>query len=335
MTEELAIVIGTTHTAIYMLGNGIVLYEPSKVAYNGDPKLGKVRAVGEEAAAMMGKAPEKTVLSFPVTDGFVTDPDSCRDMLQRFLGKVLKPRLFAPKVRAIAGVPTGLTIEERRIYDDVFSKVGITDAVMIENILLAAVGVDLPVHAHKVSLVANIGGGITEIAAISLGGIVKGCNINVGGGMMDRALRDYLLGKYNFKVGMSAVARVKEEIGSLYSNDRTTMSVPGTDLSRRVPSTIIVKATDIMDALMPYYLRIADAVESIVKALPPETAADLSTDGLNLTGGGSKILGLDKLMSDRLHIPVTVHPDAEYAAVLGGGKLLSNTVLLNEILSQR
>ncbi len=335
MTEELAIVIGTSNTGIYMPGNGIVLYEPTKIAYNGDPKLGKVRAVGHEAAAMTGKAPESTVLSFPVSDGFITDPDSCRDMLYEFLCRVLRPRLFAPKLRVIAGVPTGMTIEEHRIYDDVFAKVGIRDAMTIENIMLSAVGIDLPVHAHKVSLIANIGGGITEVAALSLGGIVKACGINIGGGMIDRALCDYILGKYNFKIGPITASHVKEEIGSLYSNDLTTMPVTGTDVSRRAPTVINIKATDVMDSVMPYYLRIADAVETIIKSLPPESSSDITVDGLYLTGGGSKIPGLDKLLSDRLHIPVTVHPDAEYAALLGGGKLLSNAVLLNEILSRK
>lgn len=335
MTEELAVVIGTTNTSIYMIGNGIVLSEPTKVAYNGDPKLGKVRAVGEEAADMIGKAPPNTVLSFPVTDGFITDPDACRDMLRAFLGKLLKPKVLAPRLRVLAGVPTGLTIEERRIYDDVFSKVGISETIMVENVLLAAVGIDLPVHTHKVSLIANLGGGISEIAAVSLGGIVSGCGINVGGGMMDRALRDFIMGKYNFRIGMSAIAKLKSEIGSLYSNDKSTLSVSGTDLIARSPSSITVKATDVMEALMPYYLRIADAADTIIKSLPPETAADISTDGLHLTGGASKIPGLDKLLSERLHLPVTVHADAEYAGILGAGKLLLNPVLLNEILSQK
>lgn len=335
MTEEIGIVVGTTNTMIYKPGNGIVLCEPTKVAYNGDPKLGRVRAVGTEAAAMIGKVPEKTVLSFPVTDGFITDPDACRDMLDRFLRKVFKPRIFAPKIRAIVGVPTGLTIEERRIYGDVFAKVGINETIMVENILLSAVGVDLPVHTHKVSLVANIGGGLTEIAAISLGGIMKGYGINVGGSMMDRALHDFILGKYNFKIGMNTIAKLKSEIGSLYSNDKTSLLVSGTDIVSQAPMSVSIRSTDIMEALMPYYLRIADAIESVIKVLPPEASSDISIDGLHLTGGASKILGLDKLFSERLHLPVTVHPDGEYASVLGAGKLLASPVLLNEVMNQR
>lgn len=334
MTEELAIVIGTANTMIYMPNNGIVLCEPSKVAYTGDPKNGKVRYVGNEAAAMVGKTPEKTTLVFPVTDGIISDPDACRDMITAFLQKLIKPKLFGPRINAVVAVPTGLTIEERRIYDDVLSRAGIHDVTMIEKVLLSAIGADLPVHSDKVSLVANIGAGVTSIAAISSSGIVNGCSINMGGLMMDRALKDFILGKYNFKIGMSEAEKIKCGIGSLYSNDNRTVHARGTDLTARAPASFAIKSTDIMEAIMPYYLRIADAIESIIKVLRPETAADIYTNGLHLTGGASKIPGLEKMFSDRLRIPVTVHPDSEYSAALGGGKLLSDTVLLNEIISQ-
>lgn len=335
MTEELAIVVGTTNTMIYMPGNGIVLSEPTKVAYNGDPTFRRVRAVGSEAAAMLGKVPEKTVLSFPVVDGFIVEPDACQDMLREFLKKILKPKLFAPKLRALVGVPVGLTLEEKRIYEDVYLKAGLHEVMMLENILLSAVGVDLPVHTHKVSLIINIGGGTTEIAAVSLSGIIKAYGLNIGGAMMDRAIRDSLLGKYGLQLGMSTVSKVKEEIGTLYSNDKTTMSVAGTDVMTKAPIAKVVKSTDIMDAIMPYYLRIADAVERILKMLPTESATDIKSNGVHLTGGCSKILGLEKLFYERLQLPVTVYADGEYSAVLGAGKLLENPVLLNEIVRQK
>ncbi|MBQ7227573.1 MAG: rod shape-determining protein [Clostridia bacterium] len=335
MTEELAIVIGTSNTSIYLPGNGIVLHEPTMVAYNGDSKLGKVRAVGKTASFMSGRITENTTLSYPVTGGFISDPDACRDMLTEFLKKLFRPRLFAPKFKAIVGVPIGLTIEERRFYDDVFSKSGINEIIAIENIVLSAIGIDLPVHSHKVNLIVNVGGGITEIAAISSSGIIKGCNLSIGGNLMDKAFRDYLLGKYNLKLGMSSIAKAKEEIGSLYANDTASMWVNGMDLNVHAPSGLNVKATDFMDALMPYYLRIADGIDSVIKSLSIESGADLTSGGVHIVGGGSKIPGLAKLLAERLNMLVTVHPDAEYANVFGGGKLLSNPVLLNEILTQR
>lgn len=334
MTEQLAIIIGTSNTMIYVPNNGIVLCEPSKVAYIGDPKSGKVRYVGNEAAAMVGKTPEKTKIIFPVNDAIISDPDVCRDMLTAFLKKIIKPRLFGKKPSAIVAIPTGLTMEERRLYDDVLTQSGIKDVIMVEKVMLAALGADLPVHSDKVSLVANIGAGSTSIAAISSCGIVYGCSINIGGLMMDRALKDFILGKYNFRIGMGEAEKVKCGVGSLYSNDLRSMSACGSDLTMSTPASFSIKSSDVMEAVMPYYLRIADAVDSIVKSLRPETAADIYKGGLHITGGGSKIPGIIKMFSERLHIPVSVPTDSEYAAALGAGKLLANEELLDEILSQ-
>ena len=335
MTEELAISLGTSNTSIFMPGNGIVLCEPSVVAYSGDPAARRIKAVGKEAAAMEGRTSDRITVIRPLEDGLISDADACRDMLNAFLLKVVRPGVFGPRIRAIVGIPVGLSMEERRIYDDVLAKVGVTHAIMIENASLAAIGAGMPVHTHKSGLIADIGGGMTEIAVISLGAIVNGCSINVGGDMMDKALRDFIMGKYDLDVGTETIKRIKSRIGSLYSNDKTGLQVSGTDISARSPANFRVKATDVMEALMPYYLRIADAIDSILQVLPPETSADIGGDGIHVTGGASKILGLDKLFFGKLNLPVIVHDDAEYATVLGGGKLLENSVLLGEVLGTR
>ncbi len=335
MTEELAISLGTSNTSIFMPGNGIVLCEPSVVAYSGDPAARRIKAVGKEAAAMEGRTSDRITVIRPLEDGLISDADACRDMLNAFLLKVVRPGVFGPRIRAIVGIPVGLSMEERRIYDDVLAKVGVTHAIMIENAILAAIGAGMPVHTHKSGLIADIGGGMTEIAVISLGAIVNGCSINVGGDMMDKALRDFIMGKYDLDVGTETIKRIKSRIGSLYSNDKTGLQVSGTDISARSPANFRVKATDVMEALMPYYLRIADAIDSILQVLPPETSADIGGDGIHVTGGASKILGLDKLFFGKLNLPVIVHDDAEYATVLGGGKLLENSVLLGEVLGTR
>ena len=335
MTEELAISLGTSNTSIFMPGNGIVLCEPSVIAYDGKPESRRVKAVGKSAAAMEGRASDRINVIRPVEDGVIANADACRDMLTAFLLKVVRPGLFGPKIRAVVGIPVGLSLEERRVYDDVFAKAGCTYVTMVENAMLSAIGAGLPVHTHKSSLIVDIGGGMTEIAVISLASIVSGCAINVGGDMMDKALRDFIMGKYDFGVGTETIKRIKSRIGSLYSNDKTGLLVSGTDIAARAPANFRVRATDVMEALMPYYLRIADAVDSILQVLPPETAADISTDGVHVTGGASKILGLDKLMFGRLNLPVIVHNDAEYATVLGGGNLLENAVLLGEITGKR
>ena len=335
MTEEIAVSLGTSNTSIFMPGGGIVFSEPSVIAYTGDPAARKVKAVGKEAAAMEGRTPDRITVVRPVEEGLISDADACRDMLSAFLLKIITPGIFGPKIRVIAGIPVGLSMEERRVYDDVFAKAGCTHTIMIENALLSAVGAGMPVHTHKSGLIADIGGGMTEIAVVSLGTIVNGCSMNVGGDMMDKALRDFIMGKYDIDLGLDAIRRIKSRIGSLYANDKRSLIVSGTDTASRAPANIRVRATDVMDALMPYYLRIADAVDSILQVLPPEASADIASDGLHVTGGAGRILGLDKLFYGKLNLPVVVHEDGEYAAVLGGGKLLENPVLLGEILNTR
>lgn len=335
MTEELAISLGTSNTSIFMPGNGIVLSEPTVIAYHGGADSHRIKAVGKEAAAMEGRTPDSITIVHPLEDGLIANADACRDMLAAFLLKVVRPGIFGPRIRAIVGIPVGLAMEERRIYDDVFAKVGCSQVIMIENALLAAIGAGMPIHTHKSGLIVDIGGGMTEIAVVSLGAIINGCSINVGGDMMDKALRDFIMGKYSLNVGVETIKRIKSRIGSLYSNDMTGLLVSGTDIAARAPANFRVKATDVMEALMPYYLRIADAIDSILQVLPPETAADISEDGIHVTGGASKILGLDKLLFGKLNLPIIIHDDAEYATVLGGGKLLENSVLLGEIIGKR
>ena len=335
MTSDIAVWLGTPNTSIFMPGSGIVLCEPSVIAYNGDPAARKVKAVGKEAAAMEGRTPERVTVVRPLEEGLISNADACKDMLTAFLMKVIVPGVFGPKIRAIVGIPVGLSMEERRIYDDVFAKAGCTHAIMIENALLSAIGAGMPVHTHKNGLIVDIGGGMTEIAVVSLGTIVNGCSMNVGGDMMDKALRDFIMGKYDIDLGFDTIKRIKSRIGSLYSNDKRSLIVSGTDTATRSPANIRVRATDVMDALMPYYLRIADAVDSILQVLPPEAAADIGSDGVHITGGAGKILGLDKLFFGKLNLPVVIHDEGEYATVLGGGKLLENSVLLSEVLGTR
>lgn len=329
--EELGIAIGTSYTSIFKAGNGIVLHEPTVIAYHGDPENGRIRAIGNDAMAMLGKTPDGTIIVSPVKDGFIADPVSMCKLMFEFLKKVLPQKLFLPKVRSIVGIPTGLTTDERRIYEDVFTRAGAGEVTMVENVMLSAIGMNLPVRDHKGSFVVNIGGGITDIAAISLSGILAGCSVNVGGGMMDRALIDYLLGKYNIKFGLNTIRKLKNEIGSLYRNDTTYMTLTGTEVNSRFPSTVKVKATDILEAIAPYYMRISEAIESIINVLPPEILADISAGGINITGGASKIPGLDKMLSEKLRLKVNVASDAEYSVILGTGRLLNEDDMLKEI----
>ena len=333
---EIAVEIGTSYTSIFLSGNGIVLREPTVIAFVGDPKQKMIRAVGHAAYEMLGKAPEKTTVVCPVVDGFISDKESCILLLKEFIKRILPQNyIFFPKIKAILGVPTGLTMEERRTYEDVLLAAGVKEITMLENIILSAVGIDLPISTANGGLVVNIGGGITEIVAMSAGGVVSGCGVTIGGNLMDKALMDYVSGRHNLKLGLNTARKVKTEIGTLYENDTSEMVVRGIDLQTKNIGAAKIKAVDVFTVVRPYYIRIRDAVEKILKSLPPDVAGDIYRTGIYLVGGGSKITGLDKFMSAELSLSVFVPEDPEYAAILGAGKLLSDKYLLSEILSQK
>lgn len=333
---EIAIEIGTSYTSIYLSGSGIVLRERTTIAFLGEPKLGKIKAVGDSAFDMLGKTPERTTIVSPVVDGFIAFPEAAGMLMREFITKILpKSYIFSPKIKAILGVPTGLTVEERKIYEDVCVYAGISEVTMIENIILSGIGIDLPIASTAGGVIVNIGGGTTEIAALSLCGVISGCGVNIGGEMMDNALSDYIVGKYSLKVGINTIRKVKMEIGSLYENDISSLLVSGVDVRTKNPSSVKLKASDVCEAVKPYYLRIADAIENIINMCPPEIASDIYKSGIYVAGGASQILGLDKLLSRRLHLNVYCVEDASYAAISGAGKLLSNQKLMSEILNQK
>ena len=332
---EIALDIGTSYTSIFLSGQGIVLREPTIVAFQGDAKQRRVRAVGNAALEMLGKTPDKTTVVTPVIDGVIADIEACSIMLKEFIRKLLpESYLFFPRIKAILGVPTGLSFEERRAYEDVCAAARIAEVTMLENIMLAGVGIDLPVASSGGGLIVAIGGGVTEIAALSLGGVITGCGVTIGGNMMDKALIDFLSGKFNLKVGLNAVRKMKHDIGSLSASDNSQYDVEGVDIRTKVPASVTVFATDIRDALLPYYNKICDAIESVINTCKPEIAADIYRTGIYVVGGGSLIFGLEELMRERLGLHVYIPADPQYAAILGGGKLLSDTALLGDILQQ-
>lgn len=330
--KEIAVEIGTSYTSVYVPGNGIVLREPTVIAFFGDPRDGRVQAVGAEAEKMLGKTPERTVIVQPVADGLIVDADACVHMLRTFLRRILpQGRLFAPRVKAIVGVPVGLTVQDRALYGDVCEEAGIGDVVMVENILLSAVGLDLPVVTAEGGIVVNIGAGVTEIAAVGLSSIVSGFGITIGGNKMDKAVADYIAGKYDLKVGLRTARKVKNEIGSLYENDTANMLVSGRNVSNRNTGSAYITAAEVCEVVKPYYQKIAEAIESAINLCPPDIVGDVSERGIYVVGGGSKILGLEKTYSERLRVPVHTVEEPSYCAVLGAGKLLGDRQLFESI----
>ena len=336
-TMEIAVEIGTSYTSIYLSGSGLVLREPTVVAYTGAGERRKVRAVGNKAVEMLGKTPERTLIVSPVVDGVIVDPDTCAVLLRAFIGRIVDDgySFFRPRIKAILAVPMGLEKKQYKTYEDVCFAADISEVTTIESIILAGVGIDMPLTSPHAGLVVNIGGGATEIAALSLCGIIDGYGVSIGGNMMDNALIDYISGKKSLRLGTNTARKLKHDIGSLYVNDTSKMEVKGVDIRTRQPSSCVVYATEVREALLPFYTQIAGAVENIIHRCPPEIAGDIYRSGIYLTGGASQITGLPEFLKAKLQLPVYLVEDPSFAVILGAGKLLSNDELLAGILAQK
>lgn len=329
---NIALDIGTSYTSVFVENQGVVLHEPTLIAYTGRDNARKPGCVGDEAADIMGKAPENTTIVRPVQGGYITDAGAVTMMLGEYLNKIDVEKSLFTRLNAVLAVPTGLSVEERKQYGDVCYDAGIASVDMVDNIILSALSMNLPVDAPSGNLVVNIGGGSTEIALISLCGIITGCSVSIGGDMMDNAICDYVVGKYGLRISRSLARKVKEEIGSLYSNDNAGMEIKGINSKTMVPASCTVYATDVFEALMPYYSKISEAVQDVIKTCPKSFASDLTEKGVFVTGGAAKILGIERVMCRALDLNVHVSAHPDYSAIVGGGNLLGNRDLLKKIL---
>jgi len=330
---DIAIDIGSSYTSIFVSGNGVVLHEPTLVAYIS----GKVLAVGEAAQNMKGKTPDKTTIVAPVTDGVISDFAACNIMLVDFFNRILPDSYFPPKARIICAIPTGLTSDQRHIYEDCIMQAHkrIKEVVLVESVILAGIGVGLPVASVAGGLIADIGGGATEVAALSMAGIIAGCGLNLGGDHMDKTIADSVLVKTKTKLGLGVVKRVKEQIASLFDNDMAEKQVGGLDSITKALTTVTISASDLYDILYPYYDRVGNAIDSILTMCPPDAAAELNRNGVYLVGGGAKIPGLAQMLSNKLGMRITIVADPEFATISGAGRLLGDRELLKKILMQK
>lgn len=329
---NIAIDIGTSFTSIYAENQGVVLREPTLIAYTGRDDQRKPDCVGDEVADIVGKAPENTTIVRPVVSGYISDVNAATMMMRQFMSKVDWSKSLFSRVNAIVAVPTGISVEERKQYGDVCYDSGISTVEMVDNIILSAIAMDLPIETPSGNLIVNIGGGSTEIALISMCGIITGCSVSIGGDMMDTAVGDYIVGKYGLRISKTVARKIKEEIGSLYSNDNAAIEIKGVNAKTMIPASCTVYATDIYESLMPYYSKIAEAVRDVIKTCPKSFAADLTERGLYVTGGASKILGLKRVFTRALDLDVHMSDSPDYSAAVGGGKLLGNKPLLKKIL---
>ncbi|MFH1094140.1 MAG: rod shape-determining protein [Candidatus Omnitrophota bacterium] len=318
---DIGIDLGTANTLIYVKGEGIVLCEPSVVAIK--KGTSHVLAVGEEAKKMIGRTPGNIVAIRPMKDGVIADFDISERMLRYFINRVHNRKRFIKPLIVIA-VPSGITEVEKRAVVDSAERAGAREVFLIEEPKAAAIGVGLPVQDPIGNMIVDIGGGTTEIAIISLGGIVCSKSLRIGGDEMDDAIIQHLKRSYNLMVGERTAEEIKIKIGSAYPLDEeSTLDIKGRDLIAGLPKTIKITSQEVRDALSEPISSIVESVRVILEKAPPELSADLVEQGIVLVGGGSLLRGIDKLLAEETGLPVRVADDALTAVALGTGKFLS------------
>ncbi len=331
-SNDLAIDLGTATTLIYVKGKGIVSCEPSVVAVQRDSRgTKKVLAVGREAKEMLGRTPGNIQAVRPLRDGVIADFEITEAMLRYFIARAHNRRTLV-KPRIIICVPFGITEVEKRAVKESAEGAGAREVHLIEEPMAAAIGAGLPITEPSGNMVVDIGGGTTEVAVISLAGIVYSQSVRVGGDKMDESIMAYMKRKYNMAIGEQTAERIKITIGNAYPLEhQLTMEVKGRDLVAGIPKTVLVNSDEIRDSLSEPMNAIVEAVLIALERTPPELAADIVDKGIVLTGGGSLLKNLDVLLREETGLPVMVCDDPISAVVLGSGKALDHLELLKEV----
>jgi rod shape-determining protein MreB len=331
-SNDLAIDLGTATTLIYVKGKGIVSCEPSVVAVQRDTRGDKsVLAVGREAKEMLGRTPGNIQAIRPLRDGVIADFEITEAMLRYFITRAHNRRTLV-KPRIIICVPFGITEVEKRAVKESAESAGAREVYLIEEPMAAAIGAGLPITEPSGNMVVDIGGGTTEVAVISLAGIVYSQSVRVGGDKMDEAIVAYMKRKYNLAIGEQTAERIKMTIGNAYPLDgQMTMEVKGRDMVAGIPKTVVVNSDEIREALAEPMNAIVEAVLLALERTPPELAADIVDKGVVLTGGGALLKNLDVLLREETGLPVMVADDPISAVVLGSGKTLDHIELLKEV----
>ncbi|MCC6525604.1 MAG: rod shape-determining protein [Polyangiaceae bacterium] len=331
-SNDLAIDLGTATTLIYVKGKGIVSCEPSVVAVAKDARGGtRAIAVGREAKEMLGRTPGTITAVRPLRDGVIADFEITEAMLRHFIAMAHNRRTLV-KPRIIICVPFGITEVEKRAVKESAEGAGAREVYLIEEPMAAAIGAGLPITEPTGNMVVDIGGGTTEVAVVSLAGIVYSQSVRVGGDKMDEAIMAYMKRKYNLAIGEQTAERIKITVGNAYPlEQQLTMEVKGRDLIAGIPKTVVVNSDEVRDALSEPLNAIVEAVLTALERTPPELAADISDKGIVLTGGGALLKNIDVLLREETGLPVMVCDDPISAVVLGSGKALDHIELLKQV----
>ena len=333
-SKEIGIDLGTANTLVYMRGKGIIIREPSVVAV--DVKMDRVRYVGQEAKDVIGRTPGSIVAVRPLKDGVIADFDMTTSMLQEFIRKALKGRAFAgSRVRVIICIPSGVTAVERRAVKEATQNAGAKRVSIIEEPMAAAIGAGLPVAEPTGSMIVDIGGGTSEVAVISLGGIVTSRSVRVAGDEFDSSIINYIKKKYNLLIGERTAENIKIAIGSAYpyADNEPSMDIKGRNLLNGLPENITVTSEEIREALSEPLSHVIEAIKVTLEKTPPELAADIIDQGIMLAGGGALLKGLDLLIHAETGMPVKVAERPLDCVADGTGKVLENIDKLIDVLT--
>lgn len=333
-SKDIGIDLGTANTLVYMRGKGIIIREPSVVAV--DVKMDRVRYVGQEAKDVVGRTPGSIVAVRPLKDGVIADFDMTTSMLQEFIRKALKGRAFAgSRVRVIICIPSGVTAVERRAVKEATQNAGAKRVSIIEEPMAAAIGAGLPVADPTGSMIVDIGGGTSEVAVISLGGIVTSRSVRVAGDEFDSSIINYIKKKYNLLIGERTAENIKIAIGSAYpyADNEPSMDIKGRNLLNGLPENITVTSEEIREALSEPLSHVIEAIKVTLEKTPPELAADIIDQGIMLAGGGALLKGLDLLIHAETGMPVKVAERPLDCVADGTGKVLENIDKLIDVLT--
>ena len=325
-SNDLSIDLGTANTLIYVRGQGVVLNEPSVVAIRQDRGPGgpkSIAAVGAEAKAMLGRTPGNITAIRPLKEGVIADFTVTEKMLQHFIHKVHEARFFRPSPRVLICVPCGSTQVERRAIKESAAGAGAREVYLIEEPMAAAIGAGMPVNEARGSMVLDIGGGTSEVAVISLNGIVYSSSVRIGGDRFDDAIINYVRRNYGTLIGEATAERIKHAIGSAYpGNEVIELEVKGRNLSQGIPRSFTLNSNEILEALQEPLAGIVGAVKTALEQTPPELGADVAERGIVLTGGGALLRDIDKLLMEETGLPVVVADDPLTCVARGGGRAL-------------
>ncbi len=328
-SNDLAIDLGTTNTLVFAKGKGIVVREPSIVAVN--QKTGKVEAVGREAKEMLGRTPGNIAAIRPMKDGVIADFEHTEKMLDYFIKRAHNRRLGV-RPRIVIGIPSGITQVEKRAVKDSGYRAKATQVYLVEQSMVAAIGSGLPIAEPTGNMIIDVGGGTTDVAVISMAGIVYSRSVRVAGNEMDEAIIQYIKRKYNLLIGERTAEAVKIQIGSAFPlEEELTMEIKGRDLIEGIPKTLVISDEEIRESLGETVSVIIDATRTALEQTPPELSADIVDKGIVLTGGGSLLKNLDKRLREETGLPVSMADDPLASVVLGTGRLLTDFDLLRKI----